>query len=152
MSKTRTQRQILSALGDMYTFVQSSEVNRSVAAVTFEQLLKEQINRNGDSERSNGSTYDPYSFDPDNTEPATQQPINRANFLSGSDTNQPTKLDRVLAIQNNVQSLVDAITALPLEGVLGADEADRASESDLLTDDPLILGTDAVLTDLSGVA
>lgn len=144
--RTKIQREIRRALADMYTFVRSQEVNKAVQAVTMNQLMQEQISRNGDSDRSNAAQFNPYSFDPDRVEPATQRPLSRANFLSGTDTNNPTKLDRVLAIQNSIADLVTYVKSLPLEEVTAPELTDEDSE--FLTDDPLVLGTDAVLQDL----
>ena len=136
MSRTRTQREILRALSDMYTFVRRSEVNRAVQAVTFTQLLREQLNRNGDNARSNKSQYDPYQFRPDAPEPATREPLSRANFLSGSDTNQPTKLDRILAIENNITALVEHVQKLPIEDVIEPRADEEQYNQDLITFDP----------------
>jgi hypothetical protein len=129
----------------MYTFVRSQEANRAIQAVTFEQLIQEQIARNGDSDRSNASQYSPYSFDAESyakgTEPAGRVPLARANFLSGTDTNSPTKLDRVLALKQGVSSLVQQIKDIPIEDIVSGDFASEDNQGDLLTDDPNLVGS-----------
>lgn len=144
---TKIQTEIRRTLGDAYAFVRSQEANKAIQSVTMVQLLREQIDRNGDTERSNASQFNPYSYDPDKIEPATRRPLARANFLSGTDTGNPTKLDRVLAIQNTISDLVAQVKALPLEEVNSAALTD-ADANKLLTTDPLIIGSDAVAQDL----
>lgn len=141
---SKIQRRLRRALSDMYAFVRSQEANRAVQAVTFPQLIQEQISRNGDSERSNAAQYDPYSFDPAKyalgAEPAGRVPLVRANFLSGTDTGNPTKLDRVLALKNGVDALVAAVKDIPVEDILSADKESEENRGDLLTDDPFFIG------------
>jgi hypothetical protein len=138
--RTKTQREILRALSDMYTFVRSVEVNRAVQAVTFTQLIREQIDRNGDTERSNKSQYDPYGYRPDAPEPAAREPLARANFLSGTDTNQPTKLDRILAIQNNITALVQHVKAMDIVDVTSPPQDESQYDQDLLHADEDLFG------------
>jgi hypothetical protein len=144
---TKVQREIRRTLADMYTAVRSGEANRAIQAVTITQLLQEQVLRNGDTDASNARQFTPYSFDPDAVVPASQQPLGRANFLSGTDTNNPTKLDRVLALKNIISDLVDQVKELPVEDV-SATELGDDPQGELLTSDPLIIVTEAVLADL----
>lgn len=144
---TQIQRTIRKALSDVFTFVRSQEANKSIQAVTFAQLISEQIDRNGDTDRSNAAQYNPYSFEPGALEPATSRPLTRANYLSGTDTNNPTKLDRVLAIQNTLSALVDQVKAMPLDEVTSAEVTDEDGE--LLTNDPLFLNSEEVFQDLN---
>ena len=102
-------KRLREAVADAYAFIRSQELNQAIATVTLEQLMGDQINRNGESERSNASKYDPYSYSPEAYEKASASKVARANFLGGSDTNRPTKLDRVLAITNALGKVIDEI-------------------------------------------
>jgi hypothetical protein len=94
---TPVQRRIRQALSDTFTFVKSREVNLALSAVTLEQLVAEQIGRNGETALSNASQFNPYAFTPGQTRPASQQPITQANYVSGTDASRPTKLDQIIA-------------------------------------------------------
>lgn len=104
-------KRLREAVADAFTFIRSQELNQAIATVTLEQLMGDQINRNGESERSNASKYDPYSYDPKARESASKSKVPRANILGASDTNRPTKLDRVLAITNVLEKIIDEIKA-----------------------------------------
>jgi chemotaxis response regulator CheB len=115
-------KNIREILADAFTFVKSMESNQALAAVTIEELMGDQIKRNGESAKANTSQYNPYEYDPTKAQPASQIPTEVANFLGGSDTGGPTKLDRVLAIKNILTALVTEIKKTePLE-VAGAQE------------------------------
>lgn len=102
-------KRLREAVADAFTFIRSQELNQAIATVTLEQLMGDQIDRNGESERSNASQYDPYSYSPEAFEKASSKTLVRANFLGGTDTKRPTKLDRVLAITNALGKVVDEI-------------------------------------------
>lgn len=114
-------KRLVSVIADAYSFVRSEEANAALAAVTLEQLIGDQILRNGESERSNKAQYDPYSYDPKKKEAASSEPTKRANFPGGSDTDRPTKLDRVLAIVNNVKDVVSHIKQMEVDEVVDAE-------------------------------
>jgi hypothetical protein len=107
--EAKPSRRLREAVADAFTFIRSQELNQAIATVTLEQLMGDQISRNGESERSNASKYDPYSYDPESFEKASAKKVVRANFLSGADTNRPTKLDRVLAITTSLSKVIDEI-------------------------------------------
>jgi len=107
----KASKRLHEAVADAFTFIRSQELNKAIATVTLEQLMGDQINRNGESERSNASQYDPYSYSPEAFEKASAKRVTRANFLGGTDTNRPTKLDRVLAITNALSKVIDEIKA-----------------------------------------
>lgn len=127
-------KKLRAAVADAYSFIRSMEANAAIATVTLEQLMGDQILRNGESERSNKSKYDPYSYDPTEDEAASEEPVKRANYPSGSDTERPTKLDRVLAIVNNIKDVVSQIKELDPTEVEGeeaySDVADVAMPED----------------------
>jgi hypothetical protein len=102
-------KRLRDAVADAFTFIRSQELNQAIATVTIEQLMGDQIARNGESERSNAAQYDPYSYNPKAKEDAANQEVLRANFLGGSDTDRPTKLDRVLAITNSLKDVIKEI-------------------------------------------
>ena len=124
-------RRFRAAIADAYAAIRSAEANQAIASVTLEQLISDQIVRNGESSRSNASQFDPYGFDPD--APEGQQPSARVNFLSGTDISdtRPTKLDRVLAIRNEIDTLITELQNTPPATLFAEDEA--------LSDDPVAL-------------
>lgn len=137
----KIQRQLRQGLADLYTFVRSQEANRAVQAVTFTQLLAEQLRRNGETSRLGKAVNNPYSFDPTKTEPATKTPLSRGNFLSGSDTGNLTKLDRVVYLKNAMEDLVNTALNLDQEDIVSGDATDSPEAGDLTTDDPFYVGS-----------
>ena len=93
-----------------------------MATVTLEQLISDQILRNGDSASTNKSQFDPYSFDPDENVPAGQEPAARANFLGGSDVGRPTRLEFVLAIKEELSDVIKEIKNLDPIDVADSEE------------------------------
>lgn len=123
-------KRLRDAVADAFTFIRSQELNQAIATVTIEQLMGDQIDRNGESERSNASQYDPYSYEPKAKEKASSEKVVRANFLGGSDTNRPTKLDRLLAIINVLSGVIDDIKAgKPLDVANAEDYTDVADRA-----------------------
>jgi hypothetical protein len=117
-------------IGDAYTAIRSDEANKALATVSLEQLIGDQILRNGDSARSNASQFDPYSLDPNKDQPASTENIVRANTPSGADTQRPTKLDRVLAIVNQFDAVVEKIKELsPTEVAEYEEYSDQADST-----------------------
>jgi len=115
-------KNIREILADAFTFIRSVESNQALAAVTLEELMGDQMKRNGETAQANASQYNPYGYDPMKAQPASMTPTEVANFLGGSDTGGPTKLERILAIKNILTDLVAEIkTTEPLE-VAGAQE------------------------------
>jgi len=100
--------------GDAFAFVQSMKVNQTLSTVTLDQLIDEQIKRNGESSRSQKSKYDPYNFKSEVDSPAglTTEPADSfqlSNPVSGTNLSNPTKLDRLLAISSAIESVVNEI-------------------------------------------
>ena len=127
---TRPHKQLQTVLADVYSFIRSAEANQAFATVTLEQLMRDQIERNGESSRSNSNQYNPYSYSTAKTTPASTDPMSRANFLGASDTTLPTKYDRVLALTNNLSAVIEEIKAMSSVDVAEAEEyADAASIS-----------------------
>jgi hypothetical protein len=134
---TAVQRKIRQTLSDLFTFVRSQEVNRAIAAVTQEQLIEEQILRNGESSLSSRSQFNPYSYNPDEAQPASEQSLKRANFAGGSDVNLPTKMDRLVALKNELDDLVEEIKNIPPSEISAPDITDSSDEDLLLTAEQL---------------
>lgn len=124
-----TIRRIRDVIADAYSFVRSMEANAAFATVTIEELMGDQIKRNGETSRSNSSQYDPYSYDAKKNKPASSEPSKRVNFLGGSDTYRPTKIDRILAIQNNLSAVIDQVKTLEPYEVAGAKEYTDSAET-----------------------
>jgi len=114
-----TQR-IIAVIGDAFAFVRSREANKALATVTLEELIEDQIKRNGESNTSRANAFTPYSYTPSKDQPAgTEAP--RANFASGVDASftagevsQPTKLDFILAVQNELTAVIKEIKENPI--------------------------------------
>lgn len=115
-------KRLRAAVNDAFAFIRSAEVNAAIASVTLEQLMGDQILRNGESERSNAAKYDPYSYNPGEDEAAGDEPLKRATLPSGVDTERPTKYDRVLAIVNVLSDVIAEIKKLEPVAVYEAEE------------------------------
>lgn len=102
-------KKLREAVADAFSFIRSAELNQAMATVSLEQLMGDQITRNGESERSNAAQYDPYSYNPKAVEDAGKEKVERANFLGGTDTNRPTKMDRLLAVANVLSAVIEEI-------------------------------------------
>lgn len=120
-------RKLRQVLADTFTFIRSREANQALAAVTFEQLMGDQIQRNGETDASNSSQYTPYAFDPDKPLPAGVAPAKRVNFVGGADTTRPTKIQMIQAMQTEVKAVVDEI--MKTEMALVVDYAEYANEN-----------------------
>jgi hypothetical protein len=118
----RASKRIRAILADAYSFIRSAEANQAVAAVTQEELISDQIKRNGESSKSKEAKYDPYSHDPEKAKPSGEEPPPRANFASGTDTGLPTKLDRLLALKNELEGAIDEVKKLSPTEVASAEE------------------------------
>jgi hypothetical protein len=129
-ARANTPQRLRAVISDAFAFIRSMEANQAFATVTLEQLINDQIARNGDSDRSNAAQYDPYSYSAEKLEPASVEPAERANFLGASDTSRPTKLDRVLALVNSISDIVDQIKSkTPVDVATPEDYTDSAEES-----------------------
>lgn len=111
-AKPEVSRKLRVVLADTFTFIRSREANREAATVTFEQLMGDQIKRNGDTDQANASQYDPYRYDPSKPAPEGVEPAKRANFLGGTDTNRPTKIEMIRAMQNEIEGVVEEVKKL----------------------------------------
>jgi hypothetical protein len=105
-------RNIVRAIGDAFSLVRSEESNAALATVTLEELIGDQIKRNGESDSSNSNQFTPYSYDAAKESPAGEE-APRANFVGGSDTLRQTKLDRVRAIQGALSAAIREVKKNP---------------------------------------
>ena len=128
-------RQLRDVINDAFAFIRSYEANQAFATVTIEQLMNDQIARNGESGDSYSAKYDPYTYDPAKTQPASQTPTGLSNNLSGSDTERPTRYDRITAIMNNIQAVVDDIKKTPPVAVASASEYTLETQASLDSQD-----------------
>lgn len=115
-------RKLRNVIADAFTFIRSMEVNQAIATVTLEQLMVDQIARNGESAQSNAAQFDPYGYDPEAPAEASSEAPERANFLGGADTNRPTKMDRLMAIMNAIDGAIAEIKKLEPVEVASAEE------------------------------
>lgn len=124
----KVSRRFREVLSDAYAFVRSAEANAALATVTLEELMGDQIKRNGEEALSNAAQYNPYSYEPESTEGAGTEPEARANFLGGTDTGQPTKMDRIVALQNELSAVIAEVKAMKPIEVADAEEYASSSE------------------------
>jgi hypothetical protein len=98
-------------IADAFTFIRSMESNQAISTVTLEELITDQINRNGDSKTTNATQYDPYSYDPTSVKvpPASLTPQDPANFLGVADTGAVSKMSRIAALRNGIEVLVEGL-------------------------------------------
>ncbi len=130
LSSPKASRRIRNIIADAFAFVRSAEVNKAIGTVTLEQLMNDHIARNGDTDRSNARQFDPYSYDATTDYPASEDPLQRANFLSGTDTQRPTKLDRILAIKNELEGVIEEVKAMEPLDVAEAEEYEESNAND----------------------
>jgi hypothetical protein len=111
-ASNRRVRKIVEVVSDAFAFVRSAEANAALATVTLEELIGDQIKRNGESANSNSNQFTPYDYESGRETPAGDE-APRANFLGGSDTARPTKIDFILAVQNELSAVIEDIKANP---------------------------------------
>jgi hypothetical protein len=116
-AEAKPSRQLRNIIADAFSFVRSAESNQAFSTVTIEDLMADQIKRNGETATSNKTQFDPYSYDPSKPAPAGQEPQKPANFTGGTDTGRPSKLDFILAIKNNLSGAIASIKSMPPEDV-----------------------------------
>ena len=123
-------RRLRAAVNDAFTFVRSAEANKALATVSLEDLIGEVIARYGESSTSNASQYNPYSFDPSKKEeaPAGEQATERSNFIGGFALDRPTKLDRLLALENELGDIIEQIKTMETVEVADAAEYPAGDE------------------------
>lgn len=104
-------RRLRAVISDAFAFVRSAEANLALATVTLEDLVGEVITRYGETVDSNASQFNPYSFDPSKAEeqPAGTKPTERANFIGGFPLDRPNKLDRLLALEAELEAVIEDI-------------------------------------------
>ena len=124
----KTFRDFRRVVSDAFAFIRSAEANQALATVSLDELIGDQIKRNGESESSNAAQFNPYSHDPKEGSPAGVTTSERANFLGAADGNRPTKLDRVLAIRNALSDVITEIKNREVTEVANAEEYLDASE------------------------
>lgn len=119
-------RKLREALSDAYTFVRSAEANKALYTVTLEELMGDQIKRNGETKKSNSSQFNPYSYEVEKTGAAGSEPEKIANFLGASDTSRPTKLDAITAIHDELSKVIDDVKKTPPVEVAAIEEYNDA--------------------------
>ena len=126
--KPSTSKRLRAIVSDAFAFVRSEEANKAFATVTIEDLMEDQIKRNGESDKSNSAQYNPYSYDANSALPDGIEPGARANYVGGSDTQRPTKRDRVLAIQAEIGEIVEKVKASEVIEVSGFESYTESAE------------------------
>lgn len=132
-----TQKRIRATIGSVYAFVQSREVNRALSSVSIEQLMVEQILRNGSTD--NAKKYETSSSattDENNRTPATQVPINTSNFVSGTDAYSASKIEQLNSLQSELNGLIDVIKNIdPIQILDPREEDENLADPIALEDD-----------------
>jgi hypothetical protein len=59
------------------------------------------------------------------------EPGKRTNFAGGSDTGRPTKIEMILALQNEIDAVVDQVKELSMTKVADAAEFTGEDEPDV---------------------
>lgn len=130
----RKVRRILEVISDAFSFVRSAEANAALATVTLEELIGDQIKRNGETAKSNSNQFTPYEYESGKESPAGEE-APRANFLGGSDTARPTKIDFILAVQNELSAVIDDIKANPPEVVEYSEAVEKGFAEEDVTEE-----------------
>ena len=105
-------RRVLEVISDSFAFVRSAEANAALATVTLEELINDQILRNGETDKSNSNQFTPYNYERGKETPEGES-APRANYAGGSDVSRPTKIDWILAVQNELSAVIEEIKDNP---------------------------------------
>lgn len=122
-------------IGDAITFVRSAEINQALSSVTIEDLMAEQIARNGESKKSEERKYDPYGFvagkpqDASNDFASVSKSSPPGNFVSGTNIDNPTKIDRLMAIKNQIEGTVEAMRSYDPKELADVEDYSDASDT-----------------------
>ena len=128
-----SQTRIRAVVADAFSFVRSAEANQALATVTLDDLIEDQIRRNGDSAATNGVQYNPYERQPGAEVPSGAEAA-RVNFVGGTDTGAPSRLERIQAIAGQLGSVLDSIRARDPVDVADPEEYNDAVETSPDTD------------------
>jgi len=115
-------------LADAFSFIRSVEVNRALSVVKLEDMMNEQISRNGESSKSASKKYDPYTFRTsedlasDNVQPVAIEG-EPGNFITGTEGLNPTKMDRLTALKNAINTAIDSIKAVDPKDLTDAENS-----------------------------
>lgn len=112
MTEKAENKRLRSILNDA---VRSYEATANLAKATLEDLMAEQVARNGSSKASDKEKYNPYAVptveeDGSNSESTPEVPDYPTTgvFVSGTPASNPTKMDRLLAMKNEVDAAVES--------------------------------------------
>jgi hypothetical protein len=125
-------KKLRTVINDGFTFVRSYETSRALGAVTIEDLINEQIARNGETEKSKKNKYDPYEeieVASENT-PVVTEGKEVGNFVSGTESTNPTKMDRLLAMKNAMTATIDLIKSYDPTEIADIETYDDAAEEE----------------------
>lgn len=125
-------------LADAFSFVRSVEVNKALSVVSLEDMMNEQISRNGESSKSAGKKYDPYTYRTEEDLASTNvQPVilegDPGNFITGTEGLNPTKMDRLTALKNSIDAAVDSIMKINPGDLIDAENS--AYNADKITEE-----------------
>jgi hypothetical protein len=114
-------------LNDAFAFVRSAELNKELSSVTIEDLMSELIARNGESDKSKSGEYNPYSTGGEETvasedTPETQTPVDPGNYITGTEALNPTKMDRLMALKDEIADTVAAVKAYDPSEIADAED------------------------------
>jgi predicted transglutaminase-like cysteine proteinase len=128
------------ALADAFSFVRSQEANQALAGVTLDQLIAEQIARNGESSASQKSVYNPYSYDTASDAEPESSPVSSEvspAFVTGVNAQvkdgvllAPTKLTRLEAIKETLNEAINSIKDIDPEQLVNLETLEEGGPID----------------------
>lgn len=126
--------EVRALLADSFRFVQSAEANRALASVTLDDLIVDQIARNGDSDSANSSQYSPYAITESEETPATED-LPRVDYIIGVAGDSATKMDRLMAIKNSLSAMVEELKKIPPNEVASEEDYTDAAEDSFVMEE-----------------
>jgi len=115
MAEKAENKRLRAILNDAFAFVRAYEATANLAQVSLEDLMAEQLARNGSSEASDKAKYNPYAIpvveeDGSSSEstPEVSDYQTTGVFVSGTEMTNPTKMDRLLALKNEIEAATES--------------------------------------------
>lgn len=135
-NKKKQLRAMRLLIADAFSFVRSQEINQALASVTLDQLMSEQIARNGESSDSERSVYNPYAYDTkaDSETPAsTGSSLVSPSFVTGVSAQAtedgkvitPSKLARLEAIKATLNEAINSYAEVTQTSLIEIDLEDQ---------------------------
>lgn len=115
MAEKAENRRLRAILNDAFAFVRAYEATQVIYEATLEDLMAEQIARNGSSEVSAKEKYNPYAIPTAEADEASSGSTPEVSdyqttgvYISGTELSNPTKMDRLMALKNEIDAAVQS--------------------------------------------